>query len=158
MASITISVQSFLNAATTLSITIDNAQTVAQLKTAINAAEGTPTAIMDLYLNGTKLTDVTTLAVSGLITGSYVKTSNNLTETGLWTKEQRQVYKLDLAALRRADVGNTRATYDITQLPNPYNDNDTDPDENPNTGGLVLGRPWIEQAWTLPSGMDRNEP
>ena len=46
MANVTISVQSFLNSATKLSITIDNAQTVTQLKTAINTAEGTPTAIM----------------------------------------------------------------------------------------------------------------
>jgi hypothetical protein len=40
----------------------------------------------------------------------------------------------------------TRATYDITQLPNLYNDNGIDPDENPNTGGLVQGRPWVELA------------
>lgn len=36
-----------------------------------------------------------------------------------------------------------RNDYDITQLPNPYNDNDVNPDETPNTGGLVEGRPWV---------------
>jgi hypothetical protein len=47
-------------------------------------------------------------------------------------------------------VPNTSAPYyrgrnvlEITQLPNPYNDNDIDPDENPNVGGLVVGRPWV---------------
>jgi len=139
MANITISVQSFLNSANNLSITIDNAQTVAQLKTAINAAESTPTAIMDLFLNGTKLTDATTLTASGLISGSYIKTSNNLTQAGLWTKQERQDYKLQLAALRRSATGR-RSTYDVNELPNPYNGNDSAPDDGAST--LVVGRPW----------------
>lgn len=143
MANITITVQSFLNASITHSITIDNAQTVAQLKTAVNGVEGTPTALMNLYLNGTLLVDATTLAASGLITGSYVKTSNNLTESGLWTKEQRQDYKLQLAALKRTLNGNARDTYDITQLPDTYNGNVSGVDDNANTGGLVVGRPWV---------------
>lgn len=143
MANITISVQSFLNASITHSITIDNAQTVAQLKTAVNGVEGTPTALMNLYLNGTLLVDASTLAASGLITGSYVKTSNNLTESGLWTKQQRQDYKLQLAALKRTLNGNARDTYDITQLPDTYNGNVSGVDDNANTGGLVVGRPWV---------------
>ena len=56
----------------------------------------------------------------------------------LATKELRQKAKLDLAAIDRAASGNPRATYDITQLPNPYNDNDVDPDETPNLGELTL--------------------
>ena len=36
----------------------------------------------------------------------------------------------------------TRNVLDLTELPNPYNGNDIDPDENPNTGGLIVGRPW----------------
>ena len=67
--------------------------------------------------------------------------ANGISE--LATKELRQKAKLDLAAAERAADGNPRATYDITQLPNPYNDNDVDPDENANTGGLVQGRPWV---------------
>jgi hypothetical protein len=59
----------------------------------------------------------------------------------LATKELRQKAKLDLAAAKRAADGNARATYDITQLPTQYNDNDII--DNPNTGGLVQGRPWI---------------
>jgi hypothetical protein len=60
----------------------------------------------------------------------------------LATKELRQKAKLDLAAAKRATDGNPRATYDITQLPTQYDDNDIV--DNPNTGGLVQGRPWVE--------------
>lgn len=59
----------------------------------------------------------------------------------LATKELRQKAKLDLAAAKRAADGYTRATYDIAQLPTQYNDNSVI--DNPNTGGLIQGRPWI---------------
>ena len=59
----------------------------------------------------------------------------------LSTKELRQKSKLDLAASDRVSVSNPRATYDITQLPTQYNNNAII--DNPNTGGLVVGRPWI---------------
>lgn len=62
----------------------------------------------------------------------------------LATKELRQKAKLDLAASNRAADGNARATYDITQLPTQYNDNSVV--DNPNVGGLVVGRPWITTA------------
>ena len=59
----------------------------------------------------------------------------------LATKELRQKAKLDLAATDRAADGNSRATYDITELPTQYNDNGVI--DNPNPAGLTLGRPWI---------------
>ena len=59
----------------------------------------------------------------------------------LATKELRQKAKLDLASAKRLAQGNPKATYDITQLPTQYNDNDIV--NNPNVGGLVAGRPWI---------------
>lgn len=62
----------------------------------------------------------------------------------LATKELRQKAKLDLAAAKRAADGYTRSTYDITQLPTQYNDNTVI--DNPNTEGLVVGRPWITTA------------
>jgi hypothetical protein len=65
----------------------------------------------------------------------------------LATKELRQKAKLDLAATKRATDGNPRATYDITLLPTQYNDNDII--DNPNAGGLVVGRPWIETVSTF---------
>ena len=58
----------------------------------------------------------------------------------LATKEERQKAKLDLAATDRAADGNPRATYDITELPTQYDDNAVV--DNPNVGGLQLGRPW----------------
>ena len=60
-------------------------------------------------------------------------------------KQQRQAAKLALAATDRAATGR-RATLDSTQLPTLYkvSDNDTvDVVNNANTGGLVVGRPWI---------------
>lgn len=57
------------------------------------------------------------------------------------TKELRQKAKLDLAAAKRATDGNPRATYDLTQLPTQFNGNVIL--DNPNAGGLVVGRPWI---------------
>jgi hypothetical protein len=59
----------------------------------------------------------------------------------LVTKELKQKAKLDLAATDRAADGNPRSTYDITLLPTQYNGNAII--DNPNTGGLVDGRPWI---------------
>jgi hypothetical protein len=59
----------------------------------------------------------------------------------LATKELRQKAKLALAATNRAADGNSRATYDITQLPTQYDDNTVL--DNANTGGLVEGRPWV---------------
>ena len=59
----------------------------------------------------------------------------------LLTKELRQKAKLDLAAAKRATDSNPRATYDLTQLPTQFNGNVIL--DNPNTGGLVAGRPWI---------------
>ena len=57
------------------------------------------------------------------------------------TKELKQKAKLDLASLNREDVGNLRSTYDITELPTQYVDNAVF--DNPNSGGLTEGRPWI---------------
>jgi hypothetical protein len=57
------------------------------------------------------------------------------------TREARQKAKLDLAAAKRAIDGNPRATYDITQLPTQFTDDDIF--DNPNAEGLIQGRPWI---------------
>jgi hypothetical protein len=59
------------------------------------------------------------------------------------TKQQRQVVKLEISAKKRTRDGNTRDTYDITQLPDTYNGNVSGADDNVNTSGLVQGRPWI---------------
>jgi hypothetical protein len=61
--------------------------------------------------------------------------------SNLQTKELKQIAKLDLSAIKRASDNNPRSTYDITQLPTQYSDNTLI--DNPNTDGLILGRPWI---------------
>jgi hypothetical protein len=61
-------------------------------------------------------------------------------------KRQRQAAKLALAADKRAAEGR-RSTLDITQLPTVYAEADNDTNSvvnNPNVGGLVEGRPWID--------------
>lgn len=62
----------------------------------------------------------------------------------LATKELKQRAKLDLAETKRAQDGNPRSVYDIEQLPTQYNGNDVV--NNPNTGGLIVGRPWTTGA------------
>jgi len=69
------------------------------------------------------------MAVS-LVDGDTILCTPN--QTG--SRESRQLQKLDIAALKRSD------TYDITQLPTRYSGNNIV--DNPNVGGLVLGRPW----------------
>lgn len=132
-------VQSFLNSAITLTIVADPSTAVETLKASINTAEGVDTAIMELYYKGTLLVDGHTLSDYNIQANSYINSSNTI--SSLATKELRQKAKLDLAALKRATNGQARATYDITQLPTQYDDNGII--DNANTGGLVLGRPWI---------------
>lgn len=59
-------------------------------------------------------------------------------------KADRQAAKLALAAEERAATGR-RSTLDITELPTVYAPDDNDTThviDNPNVGGLVVGRPW----------------
>jgi hypothetical protein len=63
------------------------------------------------------------------------------------TREERQVAKLALAAAKRAADGNARATLDLTLLPTQFDGNATI--DNPNIGGLVQGRPWINTVATF---------
>jgi len=58
---------------------------------------------------------------------------------GLADKEARQAAKLSAAATKRAATGR-RSTLDITKLPTQYSGNAIV--DNPNVGGLILGRPW----------------
>ena len=155
MANVTFNVQSFLNAADTVSITIADTSTIAQLKTAINGQEAVPTAQMKLFLNNVLLANTSTLSSLGITNGSYLKTATTIAH--LATREARQKAKLDLAALDRAAYGSRPSTYDINKLPNPYNGNIVDPDDGAAT--LTEGRPWSNAPpWTLPSGMSLHEP
>ena len=140
MANITITVQSLLNAAQYDSYTIDNGQTINQLKTVIQTATGVETLWYDIVKNEEILSGTSTLSSLGIVNGTQLRTHNKISR--LATLELRQKSKLDLAALDRENVSNPRSTYDITELPTQYID-DTVYD-NPNTSGLTEGRPWID--------------
>lgn len=61
-------------------------------------------------------------------------------------KRDRQEAKLALAATARAATSR-RSNLVLDQLPTLYAENDNDTNnviDNPNTGGLVIGRPWTE--------------
>lgn len=140
MANITITVQSLLNTAVYDSYTIDNGQTINQLKTAINTARGFDSTWYDIVQNEHIVSGTATLSSLGITTGTQLRTHNKIAR--LATRELRQKAKLNLAALDRASTSETRAYYDLTQLPTQYDADDVI--DNPNVGGLVQGRPWIE--------------
>lgn len=137
MANITITAQRLTNTAVYDSYTIDNGQTVAQLKTAIAAARGYNTAWFDLVLTNGVLIGADTLADSGMVTGDVLRTANIISR--LSNRELRQKAKLDLASIDRAESGDP-STYDITELPTQFSGNTIV--DNPNVGGLIEGRPW----------------
>ena len=138
MASITISVQSLLNAAQYDEYTIDDGQTVAALKLVIQIATGTDQSWYVLAFDNEVLEDANTLASYGIITGSQLRSGNVISD--LTTLQDRQLAKLDLAALDRTAAGNPYDVYDITELPSQYIGNVSTP--NPHPDGLIEGRPW----------------
>lgn len=138
MANITITVQSLLNTAVYDSYTIDNGQTIDQLKTAINTARSFNSTWYDIVLNGSIASGSATLASLGIITGTQLRTHNKIGR--LATKQAKQTAKLALATLDRIASSETRTTLDTTELPTVYSGNNIS--DNANTGGLVRGRPW----------------
>jgi hypothetical protein len=139
MANITITVQSLINTSVYNSYTIDNGQTINQLKTAINTARGFDSTWYDIVLNQSVAAGSATLVSLGIVTGTQLRTHSKISR--LATKELKQKAKLDLAALDRAASGEARTIVDITELPTQYSDNSII--NNPNPGGLIQGRPWM---------------
>ena len=101
MANITSTFQSLLSTARYDSYTIDNAQTVAQLKTAINTARSFNSTWYDLVA-GNVLTESSTLASLGIVTGARLTAHNKIGR--LSTRQARQEAKLALATLDRVAV------------------------------------------------------
>jgi hypothetical protein len=133
-------------------LTIDNGQTVTQLRAAIATAEG---LTLTYYGNVSLLSDISknylnnpsdTLATIGAVAGSIFLCTP---EQDSITKQNRQIQKLEIAQEKRQADGDTAAVfyrenniYDLTLLPDTYNGNVPGADDNPNVGGLVEGRPW----------------
>ena len=146
MATINIYVQSLLNTAVYDLQIVDTAGTIGELKTAMETNFSYSASWFDLVFNNQVLNTAQTIGSYGIVEGSRLRTHNKIAR--LATKELRQKAKLDLAALDRATISsNPRSTYDLTTLPTQYDDNNII--DNPNAGGLVLGRPWIETVSTF---------
>ena len=133
MANITITAQSLLNTAVYNSYTIDNGQTVDQLKTAINTARSFNSTWYDL-VNGNVLTESSTLASLGIVTGTVLRTHNKIGR--LSTRQARQEAKLALATLDRTASSKTY-TLTIDNLPTKYSGNTLVNNANGLAGGVI---------------------
>ena len=136
-------------------VTVDDTGNVLSIITAILADEDPTLGVLtsndyDIALErDTSITDVangsdtiSTHIVDG-DTIICIDDKKNLETTN--TKDVRQDRKLRIASVKRQATpgGNTDYTFDITELPTQYQDNDTsNVVDNPNVGGLQPGRPW----------------
>jgi len=141
-------------------VTVDDTGNILSIITAIVADEDPTLGVLtgndyDIALErDTSITDVangsdtiSTHIVDG-DTILCIDDKKNLTSTN--TKEVRQNRKLRIASVKRladsvANIGspsNDRYTLDATQIPNPYEGNAVNPDDDENTGTLTVGRPW----------------
>lgn len=125
------------------SVTVALTITIDQLITAIAADEGLPTEYYTISKQGDPTKNSlsfgdssTTLNAMGFVNGDTVICTTN--QYG--SKQERQIEKLEIAAVKRAATGRT-STYDINKLPNPYNGNSAEPDDG-DAGPLDQGRPW----------------
>lgn len=139
-------VQSFLNSATKLTLSVSSSTTFNSIKQLVYAAEGTTSTIMDFYYNNVLVSSSATVGTYNLTTGSYLKSANNIADSNVWTKPQRQQLKLDLAQLRRQAGGDTSATYyrsynvyNIDLLADKYTSNTS---TIGTTSTLAIHRPW----------------
>lgn len=107
--------------------------------------EGDPTNTLSTSYSDSSAT----VASIGIVTGDVIICKPNTIGT---TKQTRQVMKLDIAQKKREggpDDDDTAVyfrannSYDLTSLPDTYNDNLPGADDNPNTGGLIQKRPWV---------------
>ena len=126
--------------------------TVDTLITAIATNEGLPadydhwSLLTDPSKNSIVYGDSSTkLSAIGIVDGDTVLCTPQQNES----KQERQLRKLKIAEAKRKAFGDTtkpyyrtRNTLDITLLPDTYNGNAPGADDNPNVGGLVVGRPW----------------
>lgn len=140
MTTANITVQSLLNSAQYDPYTVDDLDTVSDLKNTIEIATGCNVSWFSLVFNNEELNTANTLADYGITEDSALRTANKIAR--LTTLEDRQVAKLDLSNLERLELGNSRPYYDISELPTYYSGNTVV--DNPNPDGLIEGRPWVD--------------
>ena len=131
------------------SVTIDNGQTLLQLIPVIIADED-PTvgaitnADMDLVLDrDNSITDYNngsdTLLAAGIVDGDLIICIDDPDGT----KEVLQERKLRNASVKRERLGKLSYNYDKTLLPNPWEGDAYNADDDEATGILVPTRPWL---------------
>ena len=136
-------------------VTVDDTGNILSIITAIVADEDPTLGVLtnndyDIALErNTNITDVNNgsdTISDHIVDGDTIiciDDKKNLTTTN--TKDVRQDRKLRIASVKRQATpgSNTDYTFDITELPTQYQDNDTNNViDNPNVGGLQPGRPW----------------
>ena len=141
-------------------LTIDDGQTMAQLRTAIISDEGLDSAYygrVSIHKNGLVKDSTddsgTTLSNAGIVAGDIITVSSERSQA---SRQLSQEMMLDISQLKKQAGGDTTKpyyrslnTYDKTELPTQYEgDNVLD---NPNSEGLLLGRPWSADGITLSS-------
>jgi len=130
-------------------LTIDNGQTMAQLRTAIIADEGLDSAYygrVSIHKNGTVVDSTdsssTTLVNAGIVADDIITVASDRNQA---SRQKSQEMTLDIAQAKRSIAGQpyTRAldTYDVTTLPTRYV-GDTVTDNTGDGGDLAQGRPW----------------
>ena len=130
-------------------LTIDNGQTMAQLRTAIISDEGLDSAYygrVSIHKNGTVVDSTdsssTTLVNAGIVADDIITVASDRNQA---TRQKSQEMTLDIAQAKRSIAGQpyTRAldTYDVTTLPTRYVGN-TVTDNTGDGGNLAQGRPW----------------
>lgn len=130
-------------------ISIDNAQTLTQLRDAIATDETLTNTYYKVFKRDESLlynsvdNPTATLADAGITEGDIIECVG----VRLANKEQYQNRMLEIAAVKRAAFGDTSANYyratnvlDKTELPTQFSGNNLV--DNPNVGGLEQGRPW----------------
>ena len=141
-------------------LTIDDGQTMAQLRSAIIADETLNSAYygrVSIHKNGLVKDSTddsgTTLLTAGIQAGDIITVASDRNQA---SRQLSQEMQLDIAQLKRKAGGDTSKAYyrslndyDKTELPTQYEgDNLLD---NPNSQGLLLGRPWSADGITLSS-------
>lgn len=127
------------------SLTVNTTDTLTTITNAIIAAEGLNSNyyadfVLDRNHTITRTANgSSTYAALGLVATDMLVAVLDDSPTS-FTKEQRQIRKLEIASVKRT-ADSRPSTYDINLLPNPYNGNNTDPDDG-DAGPLDQGRPW----------------
>jgi hypothetical protein len=141
-------------------VTVDDTGNILSIITAIVADEDPTVGVLtgndyDIALErDTSITDVNNgsdTISDHIVDGDTIiciDDKKNLTSTN--TKEVRQNRKLRIASVKRladsvANIGspsNDRYTLNTAQIPNPYEGNAVNADDDENTGSLTVGRPW----------------